>query len=229
MATHRTSDEVAQDFAAAMGPELGKIFNRFWNECALLHWKWNEYVILFGTKPERVDLLNAAAPGFVRIMQDALWDDVLLHISRLTDPTIVAYKETLALQRLPQLVAPAFQPHVQKLLNEVLEKSKCARDSRNRRIGHRELRLALQETTKPLDPASRKNVKEALKAIVALLNAVESHYCNSTAGYEFASAPGNAEALLYVLRDGLQARSEYYQRLSTGTLHPADHAPKPPI
>ena len=54
-------------------------------EAAFLHLKWNEYVVLFGTGPERVDLLNRAAPGFFHLVQDSWWDDLLLHISRMTD------------------------------------------------------------------------------------------------------------------------------------------------
>jgi hypothetical protein len=47
--------------------------------------KWGEYVELFGTKPSRIDLRNRAAGGFFRVVQDGLWEDVLLHVARLTD------------------------------------------------------------------------------------------------------------------------------------------------
>jgi hypothetical protein len=47
----------------------------------LLH----QYLELFGTKPERLDLLNRSAPGFFRIVQDTFLDDAFLHLSRSTE------------------------------------------------------------------------------------------------------------------------------------------------
>jgi hypothetical protein len=44
------------------------------------------YVALFGTSPEGIALLNRAAPRSFRVMQDSVWDDVLLHFCALTDP-----------------------------------------------------------------------------------------------------------------------------------------------
>ena len=43
------------------------------------------YLELFGTKPERLDLLNRSAPGFFRIVQDTFLDDAFLHLSRSTE------------------------------------------------------------------------------------------------------------------------------------------------
>jgi hypothetical protein len=51
-------------------------------------------------------------------------------------------------------------------------------------------------------------VKAAIAAIVAVLGAVEKHYCNSTTAYEHVSHLGDAEALLHVLRDGVESREE---------------------
>jgi hypothetical protein len=84
--THRTSDEAKIERIAKMGEELGELYDALWQQVAWLYQKWGEYVVLFGTKPSRVELLNLAAPKFFRIVQDTLWKDVLLHIARLTDP-----------------------------------------------------------------------------------------------------------------------------------------------
>lgn len=199
MAAHHTEEQVKQNYVAAMGPTLGKFFHQLWNECVWLHWKWDEYVALFGTKQQRLDLLMKTAPAFFTVVDDCLWNDVLLHLARLTDPKNVAGKDTLTLHRLPQLVEPAVRDAVWAQLKDVINKTKFARDRRNRHIGHRELSLALQENAKPLEPASRKAVSDAIKAVADLLNVVDEHYCNSTVGYEH-SKIGDAEALLQALR-----------------------------
>src|SRR6266542_725941 len=132
MSGEQTEEEVRQEYVRSMGPALGNVFFGLRNECVLLHWKWQEFVVLFGTKPERIELLNEAAGSFFWIVQDTLWDDVLLRISRLTDPPRSAGKHTLSLQRLPLLVPTTFRGQADILLQECLTKCNFARDWRNR-------------------------------------------------------------------------------------------------
>ena len=160
-----TNDERRDAYMAAMGPELGDQFHRLENERVQLQLKWNEYVSLFGTKPERIDLLNAAAPAFFARLEDVLWDDALLHISRFLDGEVVAAKKTLTLQRLPRLVDQQIRPLVTSLLDECRQKCKALKGWRDNRIAHRALEV------KPLPPASRATVEDALKAIASVLRA----------------------------------------------------------
>jgi len=229
MSEDMTAEQVEEQYIAAMGPDLGRLFYRFWNECEELHWKWGEYVTLFGTKPERIDLLNAAAGSFFVLVQDSLWKDILLHIARLTDPPKSAGKDNLTLQRLPPIVDETIRACVEKLLQTFLAKCELARDWRNRRIAHRDLHLAQKDGAKPLKTASRQEVREALDSIAALLNLVQSHYCrSSTTRYGFIRPPGNAEKLLYVLRDGLEADARRRERLKSGNREPED-VKRPPV
>jgi hypothetical protein len=61
-------------------------------------------VVLFGTKPERIDLLNKAAPALFHMIQERLWDTTLLNIVRLTDPPMSAGRSNLTVTRLPSLI-----------------------------------------------------------------------------------------------------------------------------
>lgn len=223
--SYSTAEQVEQQYVNSLGSGLGRIFHRLANECSWLHWKWGEYVTLFGSKPERIDLLNESAGAFFRIVQDSLWEDVLLHIARLTDAPSSAGKDNLTLRRLPPLVVPEVRAEVDRLLNECMEESAFARDWRNRHIAHRDLLLALDEGTVPLTHASRLVVGTALESIARLLNSIESHYRKSEVAYELASPLENAESLLYVLRDGLEARKRRQQRLESGKLEPDDVMP----
>jgi len=183
-------------------------------------------VILFGSNRERIDLLNEAAPAFFKLVQGAMWEDVLLHLCRLTDPVKSCGKQTLTLQRLPDLVPSAIRHDVHSQLQKAIRKSEFARDWRNRHIAHRDLGRALNEHAMPLASASRKGVKDALEAIVCLLNYVEQRQCGgSTTFYEGISPHGNAESLLCVLRDGVNADSSRRRRLSSGNPSPEDLRP----
>lgn len=223
--SYKTPEEVKQQYVDSMGAELGRLFHELGNECSWLHWKWGEYVTLFGSKPERIDLLNAAAGAFFRIVQDCLWEDTLLHIARLTDPPESAGKKNLTLQRLPTLVVPEVRAKVDTLLKDCLAKSEFARDWRRRRIAHRDLQLALSENARPLEHASRQTVRQSIESIAAMLNGVESHYLHSEVAYEFTSQFPNAESLLYVLRDGVEADRQRRKRLESGNIEPGDLHP----
>lgn len=99
---------------------------------------------------------------------------------------------------------------------ETIRKCEFTRDWRNRHIAHRDLGHALDKHAVPLASASRKGVREALEAIVNLLNHVEQQQCGCTTFYDGISPHGNAESLLCVLRDGVNASSSRRRRLSSG-------------
>jgi AbiU2 len=105
--TNQTAAEAKAERVAKMGEDLGELYDALWQQVAWLHRKWGDYVALFGTKPSRVELLNQAAPAFFRNVQDAMWEDVLLHIARLTDSPQSVGKPNLSFRRLPATVAHA--------------------------------------------------------------------------------------------------------------------------
>ena len=87
MSIINTAAETKQHHIDVMGKEFGSLYNNLWNEHVWLNTKWDEYTVLFGTKPSRIDLLNQAAGKFFRIVQDSLFEGTLLAISRITDLT----------------------------------------------------------------------------------------------------------------------------------------------
>jgi hypothetical protein len=216
MGSHKTADEVKKQHVEKMGDDLGSLFHALWNEVAWLYSKWDEYVELFGTKPSRIELLNKSAPLFFRTVQDSLWADTLLHIARLTDPPKSAGKSNLTIQRLSGLVDKKVETNVSNLTKIAIEKTAFCRDWRNRRIAHRDLKLAMGEGAKPLEPASRAMVKDALKGIAAVLNAISEYYLDSTIMFDVIKGSFGAVSLLYVLDDGLQAESERRNRIKSG-------------
>ena len=222
--TELNPDEVEQKYVEACGTELGSVHNRLVSECASLHFKWGDYVELFGTKAERVDLLNQAAGSFFRLVQDSLWEDILLHLARLVDSPRSAGKDNLTLRRLPSLVAPELAEPLTELIATCTERCGFARDWRMRHIAHRDLALALDHGAEPLVPASRLAVQEALSAVVAVLNAVEQHYLKSEVAYDLGRSHGSLQ-LLYVLRDGLESRERRRARLRSGKPDPGDTGP----
>lgn len=222
--TYLSSEEVEQKYIEACGQELGALLHRLVGECSNLHWKWGDYVELFGTTPERIDLLNRAAGGFFSLLQDSLWEDVLLHLARLVDRPTIAGKANLSLHRLPGMVAPDLRPSLEALVENCVASCAFARDWRMRHLAHRDLALALGEEVQPLADASRLAVHQALESVVAVLNAVEQHYMRSEVAFDLGRSRGALE-LLHVLRDGIDAKDRRMDRLRTGKLEPGDLGP----
>jgi hypothetical protein len=223
----RTADEARADAVRAMGKDLGDLYSALWQEVAWVYAKWEEYVVLFGTKESRVILLNRAAPRFARLVQDTLWEDVLLHIARLTDSPTTLGKDNLTIRRLANLVADHnAQKQVADTVSASLMTTAFCRDWRNRHLAHRDLQLALKRGALPLAEASRQSVREALHSLVEILNAVSAHYLNSTSRFDGGPDAGGALSLLYAIDDGLRVEDERRQRLKSGHGDPRDYAPR---
>jgi len=217
----RSAEQAKADHVQRMGESLGTIYDALWQQIAWGHTKWHDYVELFATKESRVDLLNKAAPSFFRLAQDSLWENVLLHISRLTDPPTTGKKQNLTVQRLPSLIEhKPTRAKVQELVSVALSTSEFARDWRNRHIAHSDLDLSVSDTAKPLESASHQRVNEALEALVNILNAVSLHYLETTNFFDIAG--GDGFSLLCVLDDGLTADKLRRERLERGEYNPSD-------
>jgi len=197
MAINLTAEQVRAAKIAAMGGLLAELHYALWM-------KWKEYRALYGTNPETIDLLNQAAPAFFHHLQSVLWEDVLLHLCRLTDPVKSAGKDNLTLACLPAAITePPIQRKVQSLVEIAQQKTAFARDWRNRRLAHKELPPTSQEPVS-LALASRRHVEEALAAIRDAMNCIENHYENSPVRYEDVIEPlGGAASLLSCLRKGV--------------------------
>jgi AbiU2 len=206
MTVHTAAESKIRNIEA-MGADLGELYTALWQQLAGLYRKWEEYVALFGSKPKRVELLNKAAPAFFRIVQDTLFEDVLLHAARLTDKPVTFRKSNLTILRLPEAIA---RLDVRKAAAIAAAKAVSAtdfcRDWRNRHIAHRDLDLAYGTGAEPLLPASREKVVLALKALSDALNVVAQHYLDSTTFFDLGGSLRGAESLLCVLDDGVKAR-----------------------
>lgn len=213
MGNTQSAKEIAEIYRKEMGPDLGPIFYEIRNQTISLHWNWAEYLELFGTSSDRVALLNKAAGTCFLVIHNALWNDALLHICRLTDPSESGNKPNLTIRRLLAVVDREITPRIEELVDKVVDLAEFARDWRNRWLSHLDLRLALGNVTKPLAPASRGSVKKVLSALVELLNYIELQYYGATTIYDLPDGKGNANSLLYLLREGIDEEEKRRERL----------------
>ena len=227
---YRSAEDVRRDNIAAMGDKLGAIYSALCGDLIWLHFRWRDYRHLFATNSERLDLLNQVANVFAHGLQESLWDITLMGISRITDKAETFRKSNLTIQQLPKLIHDdELTARVQRFIHEAVTKTEFAKDRRNRRIAHADLDLALKRGAEPLLPASRQNVEDALSSIGDVLNELEIHYHNSTIYFIGISVPGDAESLLHVLREGVNAENARRIRFAEGKLTADDLEADQPI
>jgi hypothetical protein len=203
MAKKETARQDRDNYLRVLGPSLGPLYYALYNEVTWLHAKWGQYRILFAQSQERVELLNRIAGFFFSVIQRALWEDVVLHIARLTDPPQSVGKENLTLLRLAAaLQIPALAAEIENLVGQAQADAKFTRAWRNRNLAHLDLDLAMDRAT-PLPGISRQNIEHALNAIRAVLNRIEGHFFDREVAFALFIAHDDAENLVYYLESAV--------------------------
>jgi hypothetical protein len=73
---------------------ISYLLQRFNENIAWLNIKWIDYLDLFDPDNIKLDLLNNSAPHFFYNLQHILFDDLILHISKITDKKKFIQKKT---------------------------------------------------------------------------------------------------------------------------------------
>ena len=130
-----------------------------------------EFERLFG-KAERVALLNRLGGAFFADVQQILWDDLLLRVTRLTDRPKTAGKDNLTVQRLPGLCEHDKFPgnKVREQVDAAVRAAGFARSHRNRRISHNDLAYAIGGSRLPT--TTLEQIQGAMDAVHAVLQTV---------------------------------------------------------
>lgn len=199
--TTRNSKEVLDHYVDTMGEPLGTAFWHLNQQVLELHLVWDQYTQLFGEGEETVHLLNKTAGLFFMVVQDGLWDNVLLGVSKLTDPAQTGKNKNLSIRSLPDLIADGtLRGRVLDLCDEALIKAEHARDHRNKRIAHQDQKYFYDREAQPLGGVSRALVKEMLQAITAVMNEINVFYADTTMFYDSISSGGDAAWLVHKLK-----------------------------
>lgn len=146
------------------------LFKHLLNDVIWLHVKWRIYRQLYGTSAEHVELLNRTAPTFFSVAQEAILNDVLLAISRLTDPATCAGHENLSIARVFEAYEGNDRPNLVPFLRELESACNRIRSRRNRRLAHRDLHTVGDSEALAALGLSRADIERALKSIRDFLN-----------------------------------------------------------
>jgi hypothetical protein len=161
-------------------PEVGSVFEALRNEVTFLHGIWDAYEQLFGT-PESVATLKDTAPGAFSFIAYVFRHDLVMTVSRITDPKATGKKENLTLGRLLHVVTEHSDnsdliTRLESELTAIDAICEPFRVRRNRSIGHLDLQTALNTHPDPLPAIERDRIVEALRMIAEFMNEVLGYY-----------------------------------------------------
>ena len=193
-------DGVPEAIRADMPPDLAVQFLPLFQEVFWLGAKWTEYRTLYGSGKETVDLLNRTAGYLFLIVQDTLWDDLLLHISRLTGPVRTLGKDNLTIRRLPELIDnEELSRDVAQRIDSCVTQASYASDHRNKRLAHHDLAMAVSDGASELTGVSRLKIGQTVEALQDIIHVVYAHYTNTHFIFDTNLQSHNSDALIHAL------------------------------
>lgn len=181
--------------------DFGPIRKQLWNDLVNLHDAWAQYRFLFHDE-ERVRMLNACARWFFGLTQRLLLRDVILGISRLTDPVQSGKHSNLVIAS--HLLDPAVDQHpglreqLQAMVDDATRIASSIRVHRHKYIAHRDHATALGAEDAPLPGIRSATITEAITAMEDAYNIHGATIHESHASFELTPI-GGADALVRIL------------------------------
>ena len=190
------SEDMREKYQSALGNEFGTVFSG-----VIQHWcrgwvRVNQIQDLFGDR-KTLNLLNTiTGGGLLWDVQQLMMDDLMLCVTRLTDPPKTGKKENLTIKRVPEFCEdPELRDEVQLLVDKAVAAADPARKYRNQRISH--IDLGGEKDPANLVPgATLGEAEEVLNTVHSILKIIESRLFDTHLHDEVSLAPGRAETFI---------------------------------
>ncbi len=195
-----------------MPGRVGTLFHRLWQDVSWLVATWEVFKELFSRGPKQAELLTWAAPDLFRLLDRLLVQDLFLALSRLTDPARDRGRDNVSLSA---LAMEADEVDDRKLATEIKTTVKEIRAScqpllerRNRVLAHSDLATALDPEKELMPGITFDETDNLVQKVVALLQSIELHYCDSSTIYDAKLVSVDAENLVALLQLARQGEEE---------------------
>ena len=191
-----------------MSEELKEVFEHIKELLTYLNIRWIIYKQMYGTNAYRLELLNNTASNTFSELQWLVMDNMVLSLSKLTDPARMRGHSNLSLPYLHEEIIKLKEEKLSEELSAILEELDSSvenfRKIRNKRIAHTDLAVAVDDNS-PLPGVSRADINKALELVMDFLNTIELHYFDSTTRYDMTILPltNDGRALLIWLQKAL--------------------------
>ena len=169
-----------------------------------LHVVWRQYRELYADG-DTIEVLNRTAGLFFKIVQDELWDSMLLGICRMLDPAEQGWgtklRTNLTLYSLPPLITDlVLREKVTEACVSASKLAAFAKNHRDKRIAHQDHGYAMNPALFEMSGVSRQDVENTLEALRKVLRLIEAHYNDADVLYEKVVLVSGADRLIVALK-----------------------------
>ena len=205
-----TSRDIKQKCLNVFGPLLGPVVYEIDKEVVWMCTKWQQHRILFDD--EVIPLLQNTARDFFMIVNIVFVYDLILSLTRLTDPYVQGKHHNLSLFSLIEVMED--EPIRKELENRIVEAKKqaqFARDWRNKHIAHRIYPDFDDPEFDPLPELKLESIDSAIKAICDILVFLYQEKMNTQMTFEGVIICDDAKGLVEYLEMGYKYEKKMNQ------------------
>lgn len=198
---------------------LEALYNPIKNEVILAHAEFQLWDELYATHPERVEILNKTAGGFFEMLSPLLADNLIMRLSRLTDPpTSGKYRNLTLYDLLPTLEQPDAASNYREKLQTLHDVCDPMRVQRNKRLAHLDFHTAVARHPDDLPRVRVSVIRHALVVLKDALNVFERSQQLPTVMYADFIFQSGPRALLAALKRSIA----YSEHVAAGRIDPRD-------
>lgn len=199
-----SSEQLKNHFETAFGPTLGAKYYVLHNQVTHVHMNWVMISELVKDQEQR-SLLQSVGGYFFIEAHRVFANDVILRLSRLTDPAQQGRQENLSLYALLDDISdPCSKSKIKNLIEKAKDKIAPLKKHRDKRIAHFDLNVALNNQTFSLPSINNQSVDEALLAVSKVLGQLRDEYEGTSTANEWVPVQTvpDIKGLLYYLEKG---------------------------
>ncbi len=183
-----------------MPPAAAKVYGYLAGEIIRIRTKWIYFRQLFMDSDHRTKKLSRAGSYFFGELQIILKNDLILSLSRLTDPPRNGKHENFTVELfIEKLLEESEAILAAKLKSKACELSTCVKSlrvHRMKRIAHYDLSSVITPEDEPLPALPLRDLRIAIETIEAFLSIVHTHFTNAQFLWEVPRPRMDADALM---------------------------------
>lgn len=221
MGNFQSNVDWESEIIGVLGEHSGKIYYQLINKAIDLNQEWITYKVLFIDKKENVELLNKVSPYLFYIFQKNLKNELVLNISRLTDPPQNGKYLNISIPLLQRSLEDngfdlEMQKEIQLQMDWIITKlTPPLRELRNKIISHSDYETHIGNRSTQ-DKLTNEILIHLIESINNLINSINFKYFNSKIYFDDENIPGGANQLLAKLKIWDKANSINIERRKNG-------------
>lgn len=193
-----------------MSITLAELLEEIEQDVFRLTYVWETFRYLFAKEKKRVGVMNAVSGGFFVMVQQLLFDDAILRVSKLTDPAGNRHQENMSLERLLRAAEWATTDRAKwqryrSRLDDVEAACKPCRDHRNKRVSHKAVELFTKAIS--IHDPMMKMIDDARSAIHEFVHDIRIDLGRGSLSFDLPDSDRDAEKLLDYLSNRASQRT----------------------